>query len=808
MAEKKAILPEVLPILPVRDTVLFPGAVLPLTVGRDSSLALVSALEGDEKFLGVVAQLDPRVEDPSAADLHKIGTLAKVHKTVKMPNGNVVIFLEGMYRIRVVELIGLKPYLRARVEKEIEFVGEKDAELQALQRNAQDLFRDVVSHSPQLSDDLQSVALNIDDPGRLADFIAGTLPSLSTLLRQELIETSNVRKRLETLIRELSKELEVLELRSKIQEQVQEQVSQNQREYLLREQLKAIQKELGESDDSTQEIDELRTKVEEAGMPAEAKKECERELKRLAKMTPASAEYMVSRTYLEWMTSLPWSKSSGSTEIDIAKGREILDEDHYDLQKVKERILDYLAVKKLQPGMKGPILCFVGPPGVGKTSLGKSIARALGRKFVRISLGGMHDEAEIRGHRRTYIGALPGQIIQGLKRAESNDPVCMLDEVDKLGRDFRGDPSSALMEVLDPEQNVAFRDHYLDVPFDLSKVLFIATANWMDPIPEPLRDRMEVIELPGYTGEEKLHIAHKYLIPKQAAEHGLKVGEQLEFTDEALGEIIHSYTREAGVRNLEREIATITRKQARRLAEGKTEKMVVTPETVREFLGVPKFRTEKEVEERVKKPGVAIGLVWTPVGGDIVFIEASRMRGGKQFTMTGHLGEVMQESMTAALTWVRANGERYGIDPDFFRKADIHIHVPSGAVPKDGPSAGAAMVTALVSLLSGRPVRDRLAMTGEITLSGIILPIGGVKEKVLGAKRAGIREVLLPADNEPNAVADLTPDMLGDIKITYVHTLDEVLEQALSKEVVAPAIVPQPEPKQKRVGPDSPRPVH
>jgi ATP-dependent Lon protease len=808
MAEKKANLPEVLAILPVRDTVLFPGAVLPLTVGRDSSLALVSALEGDEKFLGVVAQLDPRIEDPAAADLHKVGTLAKVHKTVKMPNGNVVIFLEGMYRIRVLELIGLKPYLRARVEKEVEFVGEMDAELQALLRNAQDLFRDVVSHSPQLSDDLQSVAMNIDDPGRLADFIAGTLPSLSTLLRQELIETSNVRKRLEALIRELSKELEVLELRSKIHDQVQEQVSQNQREYLLREQMKAIQKELGESDDSTQEIDELRKKVEEAGMPAEAKKECERELKRLAKMTPASAEYMVSRTYLEWMTSLPWSKSSGASEIDIAKGHQILDEDHYDLQKVKERILDYLAVKKLQPGMKGPILCFVGPPGVGKTSLGKSIARALGRKFVRISLGGMHDEAEIRGHRRTYIGALPGQIIQGLKRAETNDPVCMLDEVDKLGRDFRGDPSSALMEVLDPEQNVAFRDHYLDVPFDLSKVLFIATANWMDPIPEPLRDRMEVIELPGYTGEEKLHIAHKYLIPKQTAEHGLKVGEQLEFTDEALGEIIHLYTREAGVRNLEREIATITRKQARRIAEGKTEKMVVTPEIVHEFLGVPKFRTEKEVEERVKKPGVAIGLVWTPVGGDIVFIEASRMRGGKQFTMTGHLGEVMQESMTAALTWVRANGERYGIDPDFFRKADIHIHVPSGAVPKDGPSAGAAMVTALVSLLSGRPVRDRLAMTGEMTLSGIVLPIGGVKEKVLGAKRAGIREVLLPADNEPNAVADLSPEILGDIKITYVRTLDEVLEHALSKEVVAPPVVPQPEEKQKRAGPDVPRAIH
>jgi len=808
MAEKKFVVPEVLPILPVRDTVLFPGAVLPLTVGRESSLALVNSLHGDEKLLGVVAQLDPRIEDPAAADLHKLGTLAKVHKTVKMPNGNVVIFLEGLQRIQLLELIGLRPFLQARVQAEPDIIGEADTELEALQRNAQDLFRDVVSHSPQLSDDLQTAAMNIDSPGRLTDFIAGTLPSLSTLLRQELIETSSVRKRLETLIRELSKELEVLELRSKIHEQVQEQVSQNQREYLLREQLKAIQKELGESDDSMQEIDELRKKVEEAAMSAEAKKECDRELKRLSKMTPASAEYMVSRTYLEWMTSLPWSKSSGSSEINIAKAHEILDEDHYDLQKVKERILDYLAVKKLQPGMKGPILCFVGPPGVGKTSLGKSIARSLGRKFVRIALGGMHDEAEIRGHRRTYIGALPGQIIQGLKRGETNDPVMMLDEVDKLGRDFRGDPSSALMEVLDPEQNNAFRDHYLDVPFDLSKVLFIATANWMDPIPEPLRDRMEIIELPGYTGEEKLHIAHKYLIPKQTAENGIKAGEQIEFTDEGLREIIHSFTREAGVRNLEREIATITRKQARRIAEGKMEKMVVTPEVVREFLGVPKFRTEKEVEERVKRPGVAVGLVWTPVGGDIIFIEATRMRGGKQFTMTGHLGEVMQESMTAALTWTRANCERYGIDPDFFRKQDIHIHVPSGAVPKDGPSAGAAMVTALVSLLSGRAVKDRLAMTGEMTLSGVVLPIGGVKEKVLGAKRAGITHVLLPADNEPNVVADLTPEILGDIKITYVRTLDEVLEHALQKEAVTPPIVPQPEPKPKRVGPDSPRAIH
>src|SRR5579862_2898674 len=686
MTDNKTPIPQELPILPVRDMVLFPGGVLPLTVGRESSLALLNSLEGQDRVLGIISQLDPRVEDPTDVDLHRVGTMAKLHKTVKLPNGNLVVFVEGIARIRLVSLVGLKPFMRARVEPVEDVVGGRDSELAALERNARELFRDVVARSPQLSDDLQTVALNIDDPVRLADFIAANLPSLSTLLRQELLETADVRRRLETLVRELSKELEVLELRNKIQEQVQEQVSQSQREYLLREQLKAIHKELGESDDGQAEIDELREKIEKSGMSAEARKECDRELKRLSKMTPASAEYMVARTYLEWMISLPWAKSSGTEEIDIAKGQTILDEDHYDLEKVKERILDYLAVKKLQPGMKGPILCFLGPPGVGKTSLGKSIARALGRKFVRISLGGMHDEAEIRGHRRTYIGALPGQIIQGLKRAESNDPVCMLDEVDKLGRDFRGDPSSALMEVLDPEQNYAFRDHYLDVPYDLSKVLFVATANWLDPIPEPLRDRMEIIELAGYTEVEKVHIANKYLIPKQAKEHGLKVDEHISFTDDGLREIIHSYTREAGVRNLEREIATVTRKQARRLAEGKTDKMVVTPEVVRETLGVPRFRAEREVEDRVKQPGVSVGLVWTPAGGDIVFIEATRMRGGKQFTMTGHLGEVMQESMTAALSWVRANSERYGIDSDFFRKQDIHIHVPSGAVPKDGPS--------------------------------------------------------------------------------------------------------------------------
>jgi len=756
---------------------------MPLPVGRESSLALLDSLEGPEKLLGVVAQLDPRIEAPSGSDLHSVGTLAKVHKMVRMPNGNVVAFLEGLERIRLLEVVGLKPFMRARAELQPNLGEERDAELTALERNVQELFREVVARSPQLSDDLQTEVMNIDSAPRLADFVAATLPSLNTMVRQELLETFNVRKRLETLVSELSKEKEVLELRNKIHEQVQEQVNQSQREFLLREQMKAIQKELGESDDGVAEVDELRKKVEESGMSAEAKKECERELKRLAKMTPASAEYMVSRTYLEWMTSLPWNKTSGTGEeaIDIAKAQEILDEDHYDLVKVKQRLLDYLAVKKLQPGMKGPILCFVGPPGVGKTSLGKSIARAMGRKFVRISLGGMHDEAEIRGHRRTYIGALPGQIIQGIRRAETMDPVLMLDEVDKLGRDFRGDPSAALMEVLDPEQNSTFRDHYLDVPFDLSKVLFLATANWMDPIPEPLRDRMEVIELAGYTEEEKVHIANRFLIPRQTREHGLKLGEQIEFTDEALRDLIHLYTREAGVRNLEREIATLVRKQARRIAEGKTDKLVVTPEVVKDALGIAKFRLEKEVEERVSNPGVSVGLVWTPVGGDIVFIEASKMRGGKGFTMTGHLGEVMQESMRAALTWVRANSDRYGIDPDFFRKLDLHVHVPSGAIPKDGPSAGIAMVTALVSLLTGRPVRPRVAMTGEISLSGIVLPIGGVKEKVLGAKRAGINEVILPSENEPNVQEDLQPEMLEGIQVHFVRTAEQALEIALGK---------------------------
>src|ERR1700756_2515912 len=744
-----------LPVLPVRDTVLFPHAVLPLTVGRESSVQLINSL-GEDKTIIVVAQREARVDAPQPSDLYTVGTSAVVHKVVKMPNQSLFVFAEGLERIKLGEFTQLAPFMTAHYSAVPEGAAPiATSEIEALQRNVLTLFQQIVAGSPTLSDELSTVAMNIDEPGRLVDFIASSLPSLSTPDKQDTLETLDIHVRLEKINQHLAKELEVQQLRNKIQSEVQDRVQQTQREYYLREQMKAIQKELGEQDEGQRDVEDLKKKIEEAGMPDEVKKEALKELGRLSRMSPMAADYSLTRNYIEWLAVLPWAKTSGQ-EIEIPKAKEILDHDHYDLEKVKDRILDYLSVRRLKPNMKGPILCFVGPPGVGKTSLGKSIARALGRKFVRIALGGMHDEAEIRGHRRTYIGALPGQIVQGLKRAETNDPVMMLDEVDKLGRDFRGDPSSALMEVLDPEQNSTFRDHYLDVPFDLSKVTFIATANWMDSIPEPLRDRMEIIELPGYTGEEKIHIARKYLIPKQATEHGIKEGDQLEFTEEGLREIIHSFTREAGVRNLEREIATIVRKQARRLAEGKTEKMTVTPEVVREFLGVPKFRTEREIDERVKKPGVAVGLVWTPVGGDIVFIEASRMRGGKQFTMTGHLGEVMQESMTAALTWTRANAERYGIDPDFFRKQDIHIHVPSGAVPKDGPSAGAAMGTALVSLLSGGAVKDRLAMTGEMTLSGVVLPIGGVKEKVLGAKRAGIKEVLLPADNEPNAVADLT----------------------------------------------------
>jgi len=773
-----------LPILPVRDTVLFPNAILPLTVGRESSLKLIGDLKEEEKLIAVISQRDPRVENPQPVDLYQIGTAAFVHKIIRLPSQSLFIFVEGLQRIALDEVIQTDPYLRARVRPLQDINPDpKEPDFEALVRSVTSLFQQVVQLSPTLSDDLQTVAMNIEDPSRLADFIAANLPSISNTERQELLESLDLKQRLDRLMKQLAREVEVQQLRSKIQSDVQDQVTQSQRDYYLREQMKAIQRELGEADE-TQDVEELRQKIEAAGLSEEAYKEATRELKRLARMSPAAADYHVTRTYLDWLVALPWNKFS-ELHVDLGKAKEVLDTDHYDLEKVKERILDYLAVLKLKPGLKGPILCLVGPPGVGKTSLAKSVARALDRKFVRISLGGIHDEAEIRGHRRTYIGALPGQVIQGIRRVETRDPVFVLDEVDKVGRDFRGDPTSALLEVLDPEQNSHFRDNYLDVQFDLSRVLFICTANVLDTIPPPLLDRMEVLELQGYTEEEKIEIAFRHLIPKQTVENGIG-GEQIEFTREAVSEIIRSYTREAGVRNLEREIATVCRKQARRFAEGSTEKLVVTRETLAADLGVPKFRLDAELIERTRQPGVAVGLAWTPTGGDVLFIETTVMKGGKNFTMTGHVGQVMQESMQAALAWVRSHALDYNLDPDFFQQHDIHIHVPAGAIPKDGPSAGVTMVTSLVSALTHRPLRPRVAMTGEIMLSGQVLPVGGIKEKVLAAKRAGVIEIFLPAENQPNVTEDLTPELLDGLDLHFVRSIHDVVDQALESEPVEP----------------------
>jgi len=771
---------EEIPVLAVRDTVIFPGALLPVTIGRPSSIALVQAL-GENRIFAVVAQLDPRVDIPGPDDMYQVGTLCVMHKAVRVPRENLLLFCEGVARIRTRGYTASEPYLRARVERLADIEPPQTPEIEALRQNVLSLFQQIVAASPNLSDDLSTAAAQITEAGRLADFVAGNSPSLSAQERQRLLEMLDGRERLSEVHRHLTRELELLELRGRIQSQVQGQLSQSQREFYLREQLKAIQKELGESDEGQRDIDELRKKLEAAGMPEEVKNESLRELKRLAAMPQASPEYGVTRTYLEWMANLPWSTSSGS-QVDVRRAAEILDEDHYDLEKVKDRILDYLAVLQLRPVLKGPILCFVGPPGVGKTSLGRSIARALGRKFARISMGGMHDEAEIRGHRRTYIGALPGQIIQAIRRAGTNDPVFMLDEVDKLGRDFRGDPASALLEVLDPEQNFTFRDNYLDVPFDLSKVLFITTANVLDPVPDALRDRMEIIPLEGYTEQEKVIIAFRYLIPRQIAENGLDPEKDLHFTDEAIRFLIRRYTREAGVRNVEREIGTICRKQARRIAEGTRERVEVTPELVEKDIGAPRFRPDVEVAERTRRPGVAVGLAWTPVGGDVLFIEAGRMPGGsKGLIMTGQLGPVMQESVQAALTWVRANATRYGIDPDLFKTSDIHIHVPAGAIPKDGPSAGITMAAALLSMLTDRRVKPNLAMTGEITLTGQVLPVGGIKEKVLAAKRGGVREVILPFENEVNVREDLKSEQIGDIELHYVRSMEEVADLALEK---------------------------
>ncbi len=777
---------EEVPVLAVRDTVVFPGALLPITVGRPSSVALVQSL-GENRRLAVISQTDPRVDVPSPQDLYEVGTLCVMHKAIRVPKDNLLLFCEGIDRIRSREFTTTDPFLRARVEVIPDTEPELTPEIEALKQNVVSLFQQIVSGSPNLSDDLSSSAAEISEPGRLADFVAGNLPSLSPAERQHLLELADGRARLNEIHVHLTRELELLELRGRIQSQVQGQLSQSQREFYLREQLKAIQKELGDTDDSARDTEELRQRLEAANMPEEVKTEAMRELNRLSRISPASPEYGVARNYLEWMASLPWSISSAE-QVDVKKAAEILDTDHYDLEKVKDRILDYLAVMQLRPVLKGPILCFVGPPGVGKTSLGRSIARALGRKFARISMGGMHDEAEIRGHRRTYIGALPGQIIQALRRTGSNDPVFMLDEVDKLGRDFRGDPASALLEVLDPEQNSTFRDNFLDVPFDLSKVLFITTANVLDPVPDALRDRMEIIPLEGYTEQEKVVIAFRYLVPRQITENGLEGENDIHFNDDAMRHLIRRYTREAGVRNLEREIGTICRKQARRIAEGTREKMEVTPELVERDLGPPRFRPDVEVAERTRRPGVAVGLAWTPVGGDILFIEAGRMPGGnKGLIMTGQLGPVMQESVQAALTWVRANATKYGIDPDLFKTSDIHIHVPAGAIPKDGPSAGITMASALLSMLTDRRVRANLAMTGEITLTGQVLPVGGIKEKVLAAKRGGMKEVILPFENEVNVREDLKTEQIGEMDIHYVKAMEEVVELALEPKPQEPA---------------------
>ena len=784
--EELVAVPDELPILPLRDTVLFPNSFMPLAVARESSVQLIDEAIAGSKVIGVVTQRDASVEEPQKSDLYSVGTASQIHKMFKLPDGSLRLIVQGLSRLSLEEITATKPYLRARVRPALEALRTADlTEIDALMRNIKTNFQKVVSLSPLLSEDLQTLAGTISEPGRLADFIASSLTTLETAVRQQVLETLDVRGRMDHLNRILIKELEVLELGSKIQSQVQSEVGKNQREYFLREQLKAIQKELGEGDDQTKEIEELRQKIDAAGLPEAVLKEAQRELDRLSKMPVAAAEYTVSRTYLDWIVMLPWQKRSDET-IDLPRTKAILDADHAGLEKAKDRILEYLAVRKLNPSVKGPILCFAGPPGVGKTSLARSIATSLGRKFVRVSLGGMRDEAEIRGHRRTYIGALPGQVIQGLRRAETKNPVFILDEIDKLGSDFRGDPASALLEVLDPEQNNSFRDHYLDVPFDLSEVLFITTANVLDPVPPALRDRMEVLEIPGYTEQEKLAIAKQHLVQRQIKNHGL-TAKQLRMTDEALRTVIRGYTREAGVRNLERQLGALCRKAARFRAEGQEAALVIKPDVVVAMLGAPVFMDE-EMADRTREPGVAIGLAWTPAGGDVLFIESSRMPGSGTLTLTGQLGEVMKESARAALSWFRAHAAAYGADPDFFKNAEIHMHVPAGAIPKDGPSAGVTMATALASELTRRPVRGDIAMTGEITLSGRVLPVGGIKEKVLAARRVGIREVILPRQNEKNVNEDLTEELRKGLTVHYVQSVDEVLLLALAPNPTAAAV--------------------
>jgi len=802
-SEKVQVIPRELPILPLRNTVAFPFTGMPLAVGIPRSVKLIEDAVAGDRLIGLVAMKDPSIEEPTPDQVYEVGTVAFIQRVVKASDGSLQVVVQGLERFKVEEWLKPMPYLRARIQTAPD-QEEESLEVEALKRNLLDLSRRLIALTPQLPNEVADFLERIDNPRFLVYLIAANV-RMDVPEAQGLLEMNRVVDKMRRLVSILTRELEVLELGDKIRTEAQEELTKAQREYFLREQLKAIQRELGEADEQQMEIQEYRQKIEAAGMTEEARKEALRELARMEKMPPQAAEYSVIKTYLDWLTELPWSKLT-EDNLDIEHARQVLDEDHYDLEEIKERILEYLAVRKLRRERRieeeeaeeketkvtgretkaGAILCFVGPPGTGKTSLGQSIARALGRQFTRMSLGGMRDEAEIRGHRRTYIGAMPGRIIQAIKRVGTRNPVFMLDEVDKIGMDWRGDPSSALLEVLDPQQNHTFRDHYLDVDFDLSDVMFITTANLLEPIPPPLRDRMEVIQLDGYTEYEKLHIARGYLIPRQMRANGLADGE-IQFTEEGLRTIIRDYTREAGVRNLEREIGRVCRKVATRVAAGKLDgPVIVKPEQVREFLGKPRFFFE--AAQRTETPGVSTALAVTPAGGDILFIEATKMKGQRGLTLTGQLGDVMKESAQIALSYVRARAVELGIDEDLFSKYDVHLHVPAGAVPKDGPSAGVAMVTAIVSLLTNRPVRADVGMTGEITLQGRVLPIGGAKQKVLAAHRAGLTTVILPERNEAD-LDELPEDVRKEVRFICVETIDQVLEAALRDR----AVEPQPE---------------
>ncbi|MGD0838860.1 MAG: endopeptidase La [Polyangia bacterium] len=769
-------IPEYLPVLPLRNSVLFPNSIIPIDVGRKKSVKLVEeAIAKEKPIIGIVTQRDARVEDPNPADLYTVGCAARILKVIKLAKDSFSVILQGVSRVRLLELGMQDPYMMAKIQVLPDPAGSS-AGLDALVTNVKDVAKRVIKLMPELPKEASALLDSVSEPGQLADLITSNL-DVQVDEKQEILEIFDLKARLRRVLQFLSRQHEVLKVREKINTQVQEEMGRNQREYVLRQQLKAIKEELGEIDETGGDLDDFREKISTAKMPADSEKVALKQLERLKVMQPSSAEYTVTRTYLEWLVELPWSITT-EDKLDIPAARDILNADHYDLEKVKKRILEYLAVRKLKTDKKGPILCLVGPPGVGKTSLGKSIARALGRKFMRISLGGVRDEAEIRGHRRTYVGSLPGRIIQGMKKVGSNNPIFMLDEIDKLGHDFRGDPAAALLEVLDPEQNHAFSDHYLEVSFDLSKVMFIATANILDPVPPALRDRLEVLEIPGYTREEKLNIAKQFLIKKQVEEHGL-TDERLVFDDAAVGEIIDSYTREAGVRNLEREVANVIRAVAVLVAEEKAQpKEVVDIKRIPDFLGPQRFLPE--VAERTAEAGVATGLAWTPVGGDILFIEATRMNGKGNLVLTGQLGEVMKESAQAALSFIRAHARWLGLDDGFLERSDIHLHIPAGAIPKDGPSAGVTMFAAMVSLLTGKPVRSDVAMTGEITLRGLILPVGGIKEKFLAAHRAGIKRVIMPERNHKDVI-DIPEQPRKELEIIYVKRMDELLPLVLTE---------------------------